>query len=96
MDPCIKGDCFKGLFARRSVVCVPLTSTNRRLRLARCRQHRDWNDNAKPQRGLLVDEFLESEDIRRMYWQARFQDLNPIHHGWQFQLAILLREASRK
>ncbi|GBM69327.1 hypothetical protein AVEN_155752-1 [Araneus ventricosus] len=32
-----------GLFARRPAVCVPLTSTNRRVRLARCREHRDWS-----------------------------------------------------
>ena len=30
-----------GLFARRPAVCVPLTSTNRRVRLASCRKHRD-------------------------------------------------------
>ncbi|GFY02315.1 DDE_3 domain-containing protein [Trichonephila clavipes] len=40
------------------------------------------NDNAKPQRSLLVDEFLESEDIRRMNWLYRFLDLNPIEHVW--------------
>ncbi|GBO22614.1 hypothetical protein AVEN_135717-1 [Araneus ventricosus] len=32
-----------GLFARRPAVCVPLTSTNRRVRLAWCREHRDWS-----------------------------------------------------
>ncbi|GBN14446.1 hypothetical protein AVEN_99692-1 [Araneus ventricosus] len=32
-----------GLFARRPAVCVPLTSTNRRGRLAWCREHRDWS-----------------------------------------------------
>ncbi|GBM59725.1 hypothetical protein AVEN_40648-1 [Araneus ventricosus] len=31
-----------GLFARRPAVCVPLTSTNRRVRTAWCREHRDW------------------------------------------------------
>ncbi|GBM74208.1 hypothetical protein AVEN_203408-1 [Araneus ventricosus] len=30
-----------GLFARRPAVCVPLTSMNRRVRLARYREHRD-------------------------------------------------------
>ncbi|GBN69496.1 hypothetical protein AVEN_247424-1 [Araneus ventricosus] len=32
-----------GLFARRSAICVPLTSTNRRVRLTWCREHRDWS-----------------------------------------------------
>ncbi|GBM84654.1 hypothetical protein AVEN_136684-1 [Araneus ventricosus] len=31
------------------------------------------DDNAKPHRALLVDEFLESEDIRRMDWISRLQ-----------------------
>ncbi|GBN95070.1 Transposable element Tc1 transposase [Araneus ventricosus] len=172
-----------GLFARRPAVCVLLTSTNRRVRLAWCREHSDWSmdqwatvlftdesrfslntdsrrtfiwrepgtrylpsnvreighygggglmvwagimldgrtplhvfergivtgvryrdeifepyvrlfravvgpefilmdDNAKPHRALLVDEFLESEDIRRMDWSERSPDLNPIEHVW--------------
>ncbi|GBM17162.1 Transposable element Tcb2 transposase [Araneus ventricosus] len=167
-----------GLFARRPAVCVPLTSTNRRVRLAWCREHRDWSmdqwasvlftdesrfslntdsrrtfiwrepgtrylpsnvrevdyygagglmvwagimldgrtplhvfergtvtgvryrdeilepyvrllrgavgpefilmaDNARPHRALLIDEFLESEDIRRMDWPARSPDPQP-------------------
>ncbi|GBO20914.1 hypothetical protein AVEN_176680-1 [Araneus ventricosus] len=32
-----------GLFARRPSVCVPVTSTNRRVRLAWCREPRDWS-----------------------------------------------------
>ncbi|GBM88938.1 Transposable element Tcb2 transposase [Araneus ventricosus] len=40
------------------------------------------DDNARPHRALLVDEFLESEDIRRMDWPARSPDLSPIKHVW--------------
>ncbi|GBM45040.1 Transposable element Tc1 transposase [Araneus ventricosus] len=163
------------LFARRPAVCVPLTSTNRRVRLAWCKEHRYWSmdqwatvlfteesrfslntertrdplptlqcprnrplwrrglmvwagimldgrtplhifervtvtgvryrdeilepyarlfrdalgpefilmdDNARPHRALLANEFQESEDIRRMDWPARSPDLNPIEHFW--------------
>ncbi|GFW94169.1 hypothetical protein TNCV_1979091 [Trichonephila clavipes] len=40
-------------------------------------------DNAKPYRAHLLDEFLESADIRRMDWQVRSLDINPIEQGWR-------------
>ncbi|GFX03923.1 transposable element Tc1 transposase [Trichonephila clavipes] len=51
------------------------------------------DDNARPHVALLVDEFLESEDIRRMDWPAKSPDLKPIEHaltlwGGQLQLTI--------
>ncbi|GFW74443.1 transposable element Tc1 transposase [Trichonephila clavipes] len=140
---------------RRPAACVPLTSSNRRVRYAESRQHRNWcmnervtvlftdesrftlntdfrrtfiwrepgtrylpsnvheidnygkvslmvwvgimwdgrtslhifesgsefilmDDNTKPHRALLVDEFLESEDINCMDWPSRSPDLNSV------------------
>ncbi|GFU94330.1 transposable element Tc1 transposase [Trichonephila clavipes] len=40
------------------------------------------DDNVRPHRALLVDEFLESEDIRPTDWPARYPDLNPKEHVW--------------
>ncbi|GFU28802.1 transposable element Tc1 transposase [Trichonephila clavipes] len=40
------------------------------------------DDNARLHRALLVDEFLESQDIRRMDWAARSPYLNPIGYVW--------------
>ncbi|GFY30709.1 transposable element Tcb2 transposase [Trichonephila clavipes] len=54
-------------------------------------------DNARPHRALLVDEFLESEDIHRMDWPARSSDLNPIEHVWDtLGRAIATRNRPRR
>ncbi|GFW32669.1 DDE_3 domain-containing protein [Trichonephila clavipes] len=40
------------------------------------------DDNARPHRANIVDEYLQSEDIIRMDWPAYSPDLNPIEHEW--------------
>ncbi|GFW75823.1 transposable element Tcb2 transposase [Trichonephila clavipes] len=42
------------------------------------------DDNAPCHRTVAAEQLLESEDIERMDWPARFQDLNPIEHVWDF------------
>lgn len=51
------------------------------------------DDNARPHRAHLVDEFLEREDIHRMDWPARSPDINPIEHAWD---ALGRRVAARQ
>ncbi|GFV58596.1 hypothetical protein TNCV_646701 [Trichonephila clavipes] len=38
------------------------------------------DDNAPCHRAVLIDDFLETENIQRMSWPANFPDLNPIEH----------------
>ncbi|GFT34265.1 transposable element Tcb2 transposase [Trichonephila clavipes] len=42
------------------------------------------DDNAPCHRTVAAEQLLESEDIERMDWPARSQDLNPIEHVWDF------------
>ncbi|GFS86695.1 DDE_3 domain-containing protein [Trichonephila clavipes] len=52
---------------------------DRHLSITGCMWTREFilmDDNVK----LVIDESLESEDIRRMDWQARSSDLSPIKH----------------
>ncbi|GFT63464.1 transposable element Tcb2 transposase [Trichonephila clavipes] len=59
------------------------------------------DNNARPHRTLLVDEFLEREDIRCMHWLTKSPDLYPMDHVWDalrraLRLTTPLREPSRK
>ncbi|GFV61166.1 transposable element Tcb2 transposase [Trichonephila clavipes] len=42
------------------------------------------DDNAPCHCTVAAEQLLESEDIERMDWPARFPDLNPIEHVWDF------------
>ncbi|GFW74812.1 transposable element Tcb2 transposase [Trichonephila clavipes] len=62
-----------GLFARRSVRCVPLTPVHRRRRSLWCQEHRNWRDNEWG-RILFTDEsrFSLSSDFYRIFiWRER-------------------------
>lgn len=38
------------------------------------------DDNARPHRARVVNDYIEREGIERMDWPARSPDLNPIEH----------------
>ncbi|GFV33800.1 transposable element Tc1 transposase [Trichonephila clavipes] len=62
-----------GLFARRPVLCVPLTPSHRRRRFLWCREHRNGRDNEWG-RVLFTDEsrFSLSSDFHRiLIWRKR-------------------------
>ncbi|GFX50956.1 transposable element Tc3 transposase [Trichonephila clavipes] len=50
------------------------------------------NDNAPCHHAVLIDDFLEKENIQHMSWLANSLDLNPIEHEWDIlrrQIAAL-------
>ncbi|GFT54312.1 transposable element Tcb2 transposase [Trichonephila clavipes] len=62
-----------GLFARRPVLCVPLTPAHWRRRSLWCQEHRNWRDNEWG-RVLFTDESrfsLSSDSHRILIWRKR-------------------------
>ena len=40
------------------------------------------DDNARPHRARVVNDYLEDESIERLDWPSRSPDPKPIRHAW--------------
>ena len=50
------------------------------------------DDNARPHRARVVEQYLQAETIDRMDWPARSPDISPIEHAWDLlQAAVSAR-----
>ncbi|KFM69669.1 hypothetical protein X975_14592, partial [Stegodyphus mimosarum] len=50
------------------------------------------DDNATCHRTVAVQNCLESDDIQRLVWPARFPNMNPIENAWNAWGGILLAD----